>query len=427
MDTVSQQVSQDAISEDRLLFRSVVESMTDMLIVVDAKGSILYVNASVVKSFGFISEELLGKNVLMFVHPLDVLSAQNALKTLFGNSGKRVELECRVRTKAGAWRYVHTSGTVIQDAGKISRIVVVANDITDQKKEQDAKLNAILHSVELVERLSIGIFRTTPGPAGTFIEVNQGLVTMFEAQSREELMGHAVQDLYADPEARANISDKVQREGFLKNEEIAYKTFKGRLIWGSVTLIREISEKGEVFFNGLIIDITARKEAENRVSKLTRAVAQSPESIVITDLKGNIEYVNPTFEKNTGYTFAEVVGKNPRILQSGTTSVDVYAKLWATILAGHTWEGELQNKKKNGELYWESAIISGVTDEHGRVTSFLAVKQDITEKKKTQEQLVARTRESERMNALMVGRELRMMELKQEIVQLKEQIETLRR
>jgi len=128
--------------------------------------------------------------------------------------------------------------------------------------------------------------------------------------------------------------------------------------------------------------IVKRKEAETEMMKLSRAVEQSPVSIVVTDHDGIIEYINPKFTQITGYSSAEVIGKNPRILKSGYSSDKFYAELWDTITSGRDWKGEFQNRKKSGELFWESALISPMKNENNNVTNFIAVKEDITEKKK---------------------------------------------
>ncbi|GFO61426.1 hypothetical protein GMST_37510 [Geomonas silvestris] len=132
---------------------------------------------------------------------------------------------------------------------------------------------------------------------------------------------------------------------------------------------------------GTLLDVTERKRAEEELSKLWRAVEQSPVSIVITDLAGRIEYVNPRVAEVTGYSEAELVGQNPRILKSGTMTGEFYLNLWQTISTGREWHGELHNRKKNGDLFWESGCISAVKNSEGRITHFVAVKEDITERK----------------------------------------------
>ena len=136
-----------------------------------------------------------------------------------------------------------------------------------------------------------------------------------------------------------------------------------------------------------IRDITERKRAEGELRTLSRAVEQSPTSIVITDRAGKIEYVNPYFEYVTGYTKAEAVGNTPRILKSGITPDATYGDLWKTISNGEEWRGEMCNRRKNGELYFEHAAISGLKDEHGEVRHYIAVKLDITERKQAEQAL----------------------------------------
>ena len=125
----------------------------------------------------------------------------------------------------------------------------------------------------------------------------------------------------------------------------------------------------------------ANQELQHSNAKLSRAVEQSPVSIVITDLAGTIEYVNPKFVEETGYTPAEAIGQNPRVLKSGKMPPETYQQLWAALTSGKEWRGELLNRKKNGELYWEWASISPISDESGKIINFLAVKEDITERK----------------------------------------------
>jgi len=136
-----------------------------------------------------------------------------------------------------------------------------------------------------------------------------------------------------------------------------------------------------------IEDISERKAAERRLRQLSRAVEQTASTVVITDLHGDIEYANPRFTETTGYDLGEALGRNMRMLKSGSSPAAAYAELWRTITSGQTWHGEFHNKKKNGELYWEFASISPVTDEHGAVSHLVAVKEDITERKVAQEAL----------------------------------------
>jgi PAS domain S-box-containing protein len=151
---------------------------------------------------------------------------------------------------------------------------------------------------------------------------------------------------------------------------------------------------------GFISNITEQKEAEEEVRKLSRSVEQSPTIIMITDLNGHIEYINPQFIKTTGFTLEEVIGKTPRILKSGNTPKTTYNELWDSILAGKEWSGEFQNRKKNGELYWESANIFPLKDDQGVTTHFIGMKQDITERKKMEEELISAKNKAEESDKL---------------------------
>ncbi len=139
-----------------------------------------------------------------------------------------------------------------------------------------------------------------------------------------------------------------------------------------------------------------QRAAQERLRKLSGAVEQSPVSVVITDTAGAIEYVNPMFTRTTGFTLDEVRGRNPRVLSSGEKPPEDYADLWRTIQEGKVWQGEFHNRKKNGELYWETASISPIRDSTGRITHFVAVKEDVTKLR----QLEAQYRQAQKLEAV---------------------------
>ncbi len=145
-----------------------------------------------------------------------------------------------------------------------------------------------------------------------------------------------------------------------------------------------------------INQIVERKQSEDKIRIFSHIIEQSPITVMITDVDGNIEYVNPKFTQLTGYTLEESVGKTPRLLKSGKTSPDVYKELWETITSGEEWQGEFYNKKKNDEFYWESVLISSIKNIEGVITHFVAVKEDITDRKKMEESLL----QSEKLRAM---------------------------
>jgi PAS domain S-box-containing protein/putative nucleotidyltransferase with HDIG domain len=153
------------------------------------------------------------------------------------------------------------------------------------------------------------------------------------------------------------------------------------------TLLRRYLRLRESSQRTLEASLVEKLHAETQLRQLSRAVEQSPVSIVITDLAGNIQYVNPKFTEVTGYSAAEVMGQNPRILKSGVTSAQEYTMLWELITQGEEWHGEFQNRRKDGTIYWEQASISPIFDAQGQISNFVGIKEDITARKQLEAQM----------------------------------------
>ncbi|MFQ6026501.1 MAG: GAF domain-containing protein [Dehalococcoidia bacterium] len=157
-----------------------------------------------------------------------------------------------------------------------------------------------------------------------------------------------------------------------------------------------IADEANQFLEARVRQRTQELEEVNlQLRKLSQAVEQSPGAVVITDTDAKIEYINPKFTEITGYTLEEVAGSTPDILQSGETPREVYQELWGAIAAGQEWQGELLNRKKNGEVYWALESISGIKDSTGAISHFLGIEQDVTQRKESEESLHLRTQELE--------------------------------
>jgi len=174
---------------------------------------------------------------------------------------------------------------------------------------------------------------------------------------------------------------------------------KGRARWIKVSGLPRFTDDGTfIGYRGTGTDITAAEEAAHRMHMLNRAVEQSPVSIVITNLDAEIQYVNSKFLQVTGYAMDEVIGQNPRILKSDRTDPETYQSMWNALVAGEKWEGELINRRKSGDLYWELATIQPIQNIEGVVSNYLAIKADITEQKRNQERLAELVEELRRSN-----------------------------
>ncbi|MDJ0818516.1 MAG: PAS domain S-box protein [Desulfobacterales bacterium] len=173
-------------------------------------------------------------------------------------------------------------------------------------------------------------------------------------------------------------------------EALANLTFMGGFV-GTLIITAFIA-----FFIQRDQTITRRvHEATAELKKVSEAIEHSPVSVVITAKDGTIEYVNPTFSEVTGYSADEAIGQNPSVLKSGDLPRSFYKELWDTIISGNVWQGEFKNRKKSGEEFWESASISPILNNEGEITHFVAVKEDITERKRIEDQQkerAARTR-----------------------------------
>jgi len=267
---------------------------------------------------------------------------------------------------------------------------------------------------DLVNNLSLGVYRDTSGPKGHFLEANPAMVSMFEADSREEFMLHNVSDFYQDSAKRNLFVEKITKDGFVKNEELNLITLKGRKIVGSVSAVMKKDEKGEIYFDGIIEDITERKryeellkkthedlekrveertkdlqiekiKAENSVNDLRKfklALDNVSDHVTITDEKGITIYANAAVEKITGYKPEEAVGKKAGELWKLPMPHEYYQKLWQTIAQKkEPFIGEIQNRRKNGKIYTAIISISPVLDEQKNVLFFVGLERDITKEK----------------------------------------------
>ncbi len=185
------------------------------------------------------------------------------------------------------------------------------------------------------------------------------------------------------------LSDYIKgnRDNFKLEFKMRHKDGHWIDILSRAFLVRD--EKGNAIRTvGTHVDISELKNKDEKIKVLSQALEQSPVLVVITDPDANIEYVNKTFERITGYSADEVIGKNPSIFKSGLTPLKRYKEIWRTLTAQKTWSGEIQNRKKNGEIYWELAHIAPVINNSGHVTHYVAVKEDITEKKSQEEKIL---------------------------------------
>lgn len=252
------------------------------------------------------------------------------------------------------------------------------------------------HSV-LEDRLRILQLATEQSPASIVITNLHGEIEYVNPKF-ERLTGFSAQEVMGrNPRVLKSGETPTQEykglwetisKGGAWHGEFHNRKKNGELYWEYAHISGIVDKSGKVtHYLAVKEDITELKALMDRLRQFHRAVEQSPVSIVITNTLGQIEYVNPKFERVTGYRAQEVLGQNPRVLKSGETPSDAYRNLWSSIFEGKEWHGEFHNRKKNGELYWEYASISPIVDDDSRILYFLAVKEDITERKLMEQSL----------------------------------------
>ncbi|QWR76574.1 response regulator [Candidatus Magnetomonas plexicatena] len=262
-------------------------------------------------------------------------------------------------------------------------------ELENKVRERTKELQASEESYKvLFENTFSGFYRFTPD--GKFLSINPAFTSMLGYSSKDEMLTFC-QDLscqYFKQKDYEKFMEALRNNTSMKDFVCHLKKKDGSelIIEQNIRVVR--SDDGEPqYYEGFINDVTECKRAEAQLIKLSSAIIQSPVAVIITDLDGKIDFINPRFCEMTGYSRQEVTGKNPRFLQSGKTPPEVYADLWDTIKSGGTWQGELLNKRKDGNFYWNSITVSPIRDSDGIITHYLSVNEDISNRKEVEETL----------------------------------------
>ena len=391
-----------ALEDSEKQYRGLLEAAPDAMVVVNQAGEIVLLNLRAEAQFGYRRDELVGKNVNAIIPEgfaerliADALRSPEAAQAQ--QIGMGIELTGRRRNGSDFPIEIMLSPL---ESPKGILVTAAIRDISVRKRAEET----LRKSEELFRLITETIDEVFWISDSHFAKV------FYVGPGYERVWGRTQASLYENPQTFLEPVHPKDRERTLTRFEIMksgkpfdheYRILRpdGAVVWIWNHGFPVRNEKGEVLrYVGVALDITERKRQEAVHFRLLTAIEQAAEAVVVTDAEGEIQYVNPAFSTMTGYSREEALGKNPRILKSGKHDAAVYADMWATILAGRVWKGEMINRRKDESLYTERMSVTPVRDEQGIMTHSVAIKEDITAARLLEDQF----RQAQKMEA--VGR-----------------------
>ena len=386
----------EALQQERNLLRTLIDNIPDKIYVRDISNRFILANASFARLMGVAGPAaLIGKKDADF-YPAEMASDFDSIDQRVFAGHESLSEERLLHFPNGQELVMLTTKVPFRnEKGEVIGLIGVGHDITEHKRAEKILRES--------EKKFAKTFHASPMPMwlstiqeGRFLDVNDEFLTLLQ-RPREDVIGHTSfeLDVWTDAKQRVDILTRHKTRGSVRNVELGMHTKSGELrsiLWS----VEEVEISGESCWLGSALDITEHKRAEEQVHLQSAALTAAANAIMITDQHGKIEWVNPAFIRLTGYSAAEVMGANPRLLKSGQHPPGFYASLWATIVTGNVWHGELINRRKDGQLYTEDTTITPVRDADGQIGHFVAIKQDVTERKLLENQL----RQSQKMEAI---------------------------
>ena len=377
------------------MFQFASDQAADAVFWLDQNAGFYYVNDQACRSLGYTREELMRLS-LFDIDPF--VSRENweaDWKRLRDKQIETLRMESRHRCKDGS---VFPIELMVKHScfGGIELHLAFVRDMTERKRMEAnlAAERALLRN--LVDHLPLAVY--LKDTAGRKTLANPMDLRNFGVTSEAEVLGKTDNDFFPPEQAAAFHADDQQvldgQPVFNREEKLTRPDGTKHWLLTSKVPLRDATGK-VTGLAGFGLDITGRKQTEETIIRLAMAVEQSAETIVITNADGTIIYVNPAFEKSTGYPRAEALGQNPRIFKSGKHDAGFYRQMWDVLERGEVWHGRFINQRKDGTLYEEEAAISPVRDASGKVVNYVAVKRDMTREM----QLEVDLRQSQKMEA----------------------------
>lgn len=315
------------------------------------------------------------------IHPQDKPHVLSELKAIFDHDVHHIEY--RFQHNNGSYRWLRDELSLVRENnGSPQEVVGCRIDITSTKNSDAILLQSEKRYRQLFDANQAVMLLIDPVD-GSILNANQ-TACLFYGYNLDQIKALKIGDI------NTLTADEVQAEiQKAQQQERNYFEFSHRLANGDIRAVEvysgPVTVDGQQILYSVIHDVSRRVKAEELSRMLSHAVEQSPAAVMITDPREVIEYVNPKFEQITGYSKEMLIGQTPRVLKSGLTAPEIYADLWNTILAGEVWYGELQNKKRCGELYWEEVSVSPIHAKDGTISHFVSTRENINERKLLEE------------------------------------------
>ncbi len=383
-DITASKLAELKMLESESRFRTLFDNAAVSILIHDREtGEIIVANRRAVESYGCETAAELMQNYIWLEPPYSHEDALDKIHQAANDGPQRFEWKHRNRDGEIFWDNVLLNRISLNG---VDRVLAVTTDISARKAAEDALRKRDRYQRALLDNFPFMVWLKDKD--SRILAANKVYAKVAKVADPDDLVGKTDLDYWEPALAEQYRSDdrEVLSSGQPKTveEEI---TEAGRRFWIE-TYKSPVELDGQIIGTvGFARDISARKATEMQLRKLSLAVEQSPESIAITDLDANIEYVNDAFLRITGYSREDIIGKNQRILHSGKTPRSTYEALWKNLTEGKTWQGEFYNKRKDGSEYIERVIISPIRQEDGRITHYLAIKEDITPKMRAQAEI----------------------------------------
>ena len=381
------------VEDSETRFRATFENAAVGIAHLGLDGTWLRLNQLFCDTVGYPSGDLLNRPFHEITHPDDQAEDRRRFQELIRGEADVYSLEKRCFHRDGHIVWINMTNALQRwDDGRPHYVIAVLRDVSLRKQAQDALSESELRMRALLDasRDEILLLSTE----GRILAINRAARDRLARRNPADPLGANLPDMLPADQAANRLATVRQ---VADSRTMLHHELHIGSRWFDFWFYPVQRPEGDVHEVAVYArEITQRKRSEADLRKLWQAIEQSPVSVVITDPTGAIEYVNPRFSEATGYTRAEALGENPRILKSGHTPPEKYAELWRCITKGEVWRGEFRNRKKNGELFFERASIAPVKDGAGRITHFVGVKEDISERREIEDQL----RQSQKMQAL---------------------------